>query len=288
MESDYLMDLTQSSVEGECSRGKQLNTPKTRQLQSQLNFQPNKTEQQTTDNWTEMLSLLDYVCSQIADRYELFSKGQPRRAMILEVLAKNDCLGCISKELHPKSFQRIDSIYSELHRLATSLLIEALHSQLVKNGHKVTIAAEASIRYGTADILIIPSNHGISIQSSKLEIVVEIKTGFSLSIPQLLRYLIDNNRRLLILWRIRNQQILFLDAKEIEQLLMQFVKMIIDRGERLLEAPELGCNHFTESKSWSPNSQQLQETFADFSKGIMKTLPTVIEKVVTKLEQEVN
>ena len=227
---DCLMDFTQSSIKGECSRGHQLNTPKTRQMQSQLNFQPNKTEQQTTGNWTEMLSLLDYVCSQIADRYELFSKGQPRRPMILEVLAKNDCLSCISKELQPKSFQRIDSIYSELHRLAASLFIEALHSRLVKNGHKVTIAAEASIRYGTADILIIPTNHGINIQSNKVEIVVEIKSGFSLSVTQILRYLIDNNRRALILWRIRNQQVLLFEATEIEELLMQFVKMIIARA----------------------------------------------------------
>ena len=237
-------------------------------------------DQQSALNWTETLSILDYVCIQIADRYDLLSKGQPRKAMILEILAKNACLGCINKELQARSFQRIDSIYNELHQLAANLLVEALHSQFVKNGHKVIIAAEASIRYGTADILIIPSNHGLSIHSSNVEIVVEIKTGFSLSIPQLLRYLIDNDRRSLILWRIRNQQLLFLDAKEIEQLLMQFVKMIIARGERLLEAREPDCSHSTETKSWSPNSQQLQETFTDFAKGLVSTLPTVIETIV--------
>jgi len=245
-------------------------------------------DQQSALNWTETLSILDYVCIQIADRYNLLSKGQPRKAMILEILAKNACLGCINKEFQVKSFQRIDNIYSELHQLAANLLIEALHSQFVKNGHKVTIAAEASIRYGTADILIIPSYHAISIHSSKVEIIIEIKTGFSLSISQLLRYLIDNNHRSLILWRIRNQQFLFLDAHEIEQLLMHFVKMIIARGERLLEIPKQDCNHNTETKSWSPNSQQLQETFSDFSKGIIKTLPSVVEAVVAKFEQEVN
>ncbi|MGA3112050.1 MAG: hypothetical protein ABSE15_08465 [Candidatus Bathyarchaeia archaeon] len=281
------MDFTQGGIKGECSR-EQLTTPETLQMQRQLNFQPNKTEQQTTNDWTEILSLLDYICSQIGDRYDLFSKGQLRRAMILEVLAKNACLGCLDKQLQTKSFQRIDSIYSELHQLAANLLVEALHSQFIKNGHKVTIATEASIRYGTADILIIPSNHGISIHSSKLEIVVEIKTGFSLSIPQLFRYLIDNNHRTIVLWRIRNQQLLFLDAKEIEALLMQFVKMIIARGERLLKASEIDCSHSTETKSWSPNSQQLQETFSDFSRGVMETLPSVVDVVVAKFEQEVN
>jgi len=281
------MDFTQSRIKGECSR-EQLNISKTGQMQSQLNFQPNKTKQQTTDDWTEILSLLDYICSQIGSRYELFSKGQLRRAMILEVLAKNACLGCLDKQLQTKSFQRIDSIYSELHQLAANLLVEALHSQFIKNGHKVIIATEASIRYGTADILIIPSNHYISIHSNKVELIIEIKTGFSLSIPQLLRYLIDNNQRSLILWRIRNQQLLFLDAKEIEDLLLQFVKMIIARGERLLKAPEIDCSHSAETKSWSPNSQQLQETFLDFSRGIMETLPSVVEAVVAKFEQEVN
>jgi hypothetical protein len=245
-------------------------------------------ELKTTNAWNETLSLLDYVCIQIADRYDLFSKGQPRKAMILEILAKNACLGCLNKELKTKSFQRIDSIYSELHQLAANLLVEALHSQFVKNGHKVTIATEASIKYGTADILIIPSLHGISIHSNKLEIIIEIKTGFSLSISQLLRYLIDNNRRSLILWRIRNQQLLFLNAKEIEELLMQFVKMIIARGERLLKASEIDCSHSTETKNWSPNSQQLQETFSDFSRGIVETLPFVVKFIVAKFEQEVN
>lgn len=81
---------------------------------------------------------------------------------------------------------------------------------------------------------------------------------------------------------------LVLDAKENEELLTQFVKMIIARGERLLETIEPYCNHSTDAKSWSPNSKQLQETFSDFSNGIIKTLPSVVEAVVTKFEQEMN
>jgi hypothetical protein len=262
----------------------------TRNMSSQhaLQSTDGKSEKKVDYDWTEMLSLLDYVCSQIADRYELFSKGQPRKATIIEVLARNACIACIDKALRAKSFQRIDNMYSELHQLACSLLIEELYTQLVKIGHTVAITTDENLKYGKIDVFIVPSNYGLSLHSSHMEIAVEVKTGFSLSVPQLLRYLLDNNRRSLILWRIRNQQLLFLEATEIESLLIQFAKMIIARGERLLEDPEPDCSHMTEPKSWSPNSQQLQETFSDFSKGIIKTLPSVVEAVVTKFEREAN
>jgi len=163
-----------------------------------------------------------------------------------------------------------------------------LYAQLVKVGHTVVITDEENLKYGKVDVFIVSSSHGLSLRSSCIEIVVEVKTGFSLSVPQLLRYLIDNDHRSLIIWRIRNQQMLVLDAKENEELLTQFVKMIIARGERLLETIEPYCNHSTDAKSWSPNSKQLQETFSDFSNGIIKTLPSVVEAVVTKFEQEMN
>ena len=254
-----------------------------------LNFHSiNKSKLKANWDCIETTSTLDYVCSQIADRYELFSKGQPRKAMIIEVLAKNVCIACVDKELRAKSFQRIDNMYTELHQLACSMLVEELYDQLVKNGRTVTITTEENIKYGKIDVFIIPSNFGLSLHSNQVEIAVEVKTGFSLSLPQLLRYMIDNDRRSLMLWRIRNQQVLLFEGTETRQLLAQFVKMIISRANRLLLTPEPQCKHIPQGKSWSPNQEQLQETFSDFSKGIIKTLPTVIEKVVTKLEREMN
>jgi hypothetical protein len=176
-------------------------------------------------------------------------------------------------------------MYTELHQLACSLLIEELYSQLVKNGHTVTIAAEESLKYGKVDVFIVPSSYGLSLHSNQVEIAVEVKTGFSLSLPQLFRYMMDGDRSL-ILWRIRNEQILLFEGTEIKQLLEQFTKMVISRADRLLLSPKPQCKHTTERKSWSPNQQQLQETFSDFSKGIIKTLPSIVEAVVTKFERE--
>jgi len=248
----------------------------------------NKPLREANCDWKETTSLLDYVCCQIAERYNLFSKGEPRRAAIIEVLARNTCLGCIAKELQTKSFQRIDNMYSEIHQLAAGLLIEALYDQLVTNGHKVTISAEASIKYGTADVIIIPSRYGISLQSNRVEIVVEIKTGFSLSVPQLLRYLIDNDKRSLILWRIRNEQVLLLEGPEIRLLVLQFVRMIVSRADKLLQGFDVDCGHSTDSKSWRPNSQQLQEAFSDFAKGVVSTLTSVVETITQMIGEQQN
>jgi hypothetical protein len=244
--------------------------------------------QRTTCDWTESTALLDYVCSQIADRYGLFSKGPLRKAAIIEVLARNTCIACVDRELRTKNFQRIDNMYTELHQLARSLLIEELYNQLVKKGHTVTITSEENLKYGKVDVFIVPSNYGLSLHSNQKEIAVEVKTGFSLSLPQIFRYMIDDTHRSLILWRIRNEQVLLFEGPEIQQLLMQFMRMIISRADRLLLTPEPQCKHTLERKSWSPNQQQLQETFLDFSKGIIRTLPSIIEAVVTTLEQEVN
>ena len=208
--------------------------------------------------------------------------------MIIEVLARNTCIACVDKELRTKSFQRIDNMYTELHQLACSMLVEELYDQLVKNGHTVTITTEENIKYGKIDVFIIPSNFGLCLHSNRVEIAVEIKTGFSLSLPQLLRYGIDNDHRSLLLWRIRNKQVLLFEGNEFRQLIGQFVKMTISRADRLLEAPELNCKHSTQQKSWSPNSQQLQETFSDFSNGVIKSLPSVVEAVVSRFELEMN
>lgn len=243
--------------------------------------------QQTICDWTETIALLDYACSQIADRYGLYSRGQPRKATVIEVLARNPCIACVDKALSDRSFQRIDNMYSELHQLACSILVEELYDQLVKSGHTVSVTTEESVKYGKIDVFIIPSNIGLNLYSNKVEIAVEVKTGFSLSLPQLLRYMIDNDHRSLILWRIRNQQVLIFDGAEIKSLLMQFIKMIISRADRLLSTSEPTCKHNSEHKDWVPSQQQLKETFSDFSAGIVKTLPNVIEMIVNTLEREV-
>ena len=279
------MDLAKSIQEGE--RGKaQTSSPRIRHAPSHHTFQPIKTEQQTTCDWTEMIAILDYVCCKVAERYNLYSGNQPRKATIIEMLARNNCIGCIDKKLRTKTFERIDNMYTELHQFACSMLVEELFSQLVKNGHRVTITTEENRKYGKADVLIVPNHYGLNLHSKNMEIVVEVKTGFSLSIPQILRYLVDNYQRSLVLWRIRNEQVLIFEGTEIKQLLVHFIRMVVSRADRLLLASELQCKHTPERKMWSPNQQQLQEAFSDFSDGIVKTLPSVVDTVAFLLDEK--
>jgi hypothetical protein len=181
--------------------------------------------------------------------------------------------------------QRIDNMYTELHQLACSMLIEELYSQLMENGHTVIITTEENIEYGKVDVFIVPLNYGLSLYSKQMEIAVEVKTGFGLSLPQLFRYMIDGDRRSLILWRIRNGQVLLFEMTEVKQLLVQFVKMIIARANRLLLTNDPRCKHTTERRSWSPNQRHLQEAFSDFSKGIIETLPEIVGTILRKLNE---
>jgi hypothetical protein len=233
-----------------------------------------------------MIAVLDHVCCRIAEKYDLYSGSKPRKSMVIELLAQNPCIGCIDKELRNRSTQRIDDVYSELHRLSCGLLVEELYCRLVKTGRKVNITTEENLKFGKADIFIVPCYYGLSLRTNQTEIVVEVKSGLGLKISQLFRYLIDNNPRALVLWRIRNEQTLVLEKSKIKPLLTQFIKMVVSRAERLLSASEVQCKHTYSHKAWSPNSQQIQQTFLDFANAVVKTLPHVVETIMILLDEE--
>jgi hypothetical protein len=244
--------------------------------------------QQIIADKTEAISFLDNACSKIAERYNLYSSDQPRKAMIIEILARNNCVGCVDKKLREKTHQRIDKMYTELHQFACNILIEELYSKLLENNYRAIITSEENIKYGKVDVFIVPLNYGLRLYSKKMEIAVEVKTGFGLSLPQLFRYMIDGDQRSLILWRIRNSQVLLFEMTQIKPLLTKFVKMILSRANRVLSTNETECKHTTTCRSWSPTQHHLQEAFSDFSKGIIKTLPEVVEIILTKLNERGN
>lgn len=230
----------------------------------------------------KLIPQLDSLIFQIAKNFCLFSKGDPRRAFIIEALSKNTCITCLKKQLDNHIFQSIDGIYDELHHFALSVLLEALYKEFDIRSCRIRIIAEESIKYGTADILLEPYNK----ISNDSEILIEIKTGFSISISQLLRYLIDNENRSIFIWRIRNQQILFVQSSEVQSLIIHFTKMLIFRANRFLQTKEFSCNHLINSKVFTPTSVQIQESISDFSTGLTKTLPFLVKNIASKFEGE--
>jgi len=250
--------------------------------------QKERTEQESSLCWPEMMATLDYVCCKVAEQYNLYSQGQARKPAIIETISKYTCVACIDKALRTKDYQRVDNMYSELHRFACSILVEELYDKFSKNGYSVGITTEEEIKYGKIDVFIIPSIYGLSLHSKRVEIGVEVKSGASLSLSQLFRYMIDNEHRWLVLWRIRNQQVLLFNGAESRDLIALFAKTVISRANRLLLNQELSCKHGSQHSNWVPSQDQLKETFNDFSKGLIKTLPSVVNTIFRRFEIEVN
>lgn len=241
---------------------------------------PEDSLREVNADYEKTKKLFDNACLEIARRYNSYYKdGKPRKAMIIEIVAKTTCVACIDRELKMDIVNRVDTLYKECHQQACNILVEELYDRFNSLGLTVEISTEKLIEYCKADVLILPNGHGISLVRDKKEVAVEVKTGYSLSLIQLYRYIIDDPNRDLVLWRIRNKQILIFDGASLKPLLIQFMKMFILRANRFLAGIDIPCKHNLEHANWSPNQQQLQEAFMDFAHSVVETLPCVVEVV---------
>jgi len=239
-------------------------------------------------SYEELKESLDHVCIEIASKFGLQnSNNRPRKAAIIDCIASSTCVGCIAKQLFDKSsHQRIDGIYLECHRLAVGTLIEELHDQFSSMGYSVLIRSEVETQYGKVDVLIKPTNYGVRLRYGLNELIVEVKTGLSVSFPQIFRYLLDKEDQTLILWRIRNRQVLVFDGDHLKPILVRFMRNCILRGKRLLKTEEADCNHPTKSNCWLPDQQAVQDMLEDFAKALVETLPHVVGKIFEMLKIE--
>jgi hypothetical protein len=238
-----------------------------------------------TKSFQELKDELERLCSDVASRFSLYyPNNTPRRATIIETLAGSSCTSCIFKRLSNTAAQgRIDGIYLECHRLAVSTLAEELQNQFSDQGYVVSIANEYEKEFGKVDVFIRITNYGIHLQSKTNELMVEVKTGFSISLPQIFRYLLDTENETIIVWRIRNRQVLLFDGTKFKLLLMRFMKTCILRANRLLASTEPKCGHYIQNNDWSPTEKGVQEMLEDFAIAIVETLPHVAEKVFETL-----
>jgi hypothetical protein len=222
--------------------------------------------------YEKVRALFDDACLEIARRYNLYYKdGKPRRAKIIEIVARTTC---IDKELKKNMTDRVDDLYKECHQQACNILFEELHDRFRSMGLKVSVSTEKITEYCKADILILPNCHGVSLVSDRKQVAIEIKTGYSLSIVQLYRYLLDEPNRDLILWRIRNRQVLVFEGPSLRPLLIQFMRMFVLRTNRFLASAETSCEHRSDYTYWSPDQQRLQEAFSGFAHSVVDTLPS--------------
>lgn len=242
------------------------------------------------ESYEELRDSLDRVCSEIASKFGLHGpNNHPRNATIIDILANSTCISCLARRLsNTGPRQRIDGIYMECHRLAVGTLVEELQDKFSKMGYSVQILSEAETEYGKVDVLIKPTNYGLRLNYGLNEIIVEVKTGLSLSFSQIFRYLLDKEDQTLILWRIRNRQVLVFDGDRLKPILMRFMKNCILRGERLLKTGRADCEHPTKNNGWLPDQQTVQDMLEDFTGALLETLPCITKTIFGALKVKEN
>ena len=237
-------------------------------------------------NHEQTKMMLDYICSNIASRFKLYDlNGMPRRATIIEVLARYPCLTRVVERLSEKTVKNegVDSFYKECHRLAVNILVEELFYLLTRMGYKIAISTEIDLDYGKADILITLTNYGLSLKNATKRLIIEVKTGNSISFSQIFRYLLDSKCNTIIVWRVRKRQVLVFNAQKLKPLLVEFARMIYLRAERLLSSEQMpSCQHMR-NLSYQPSQQEIQQAFEDFSEALVETLPVVLEIILKQL-----
>ena len=234
--------------------------------------------------------LLDYICSNIASRFDLYdSSGQPRKATIIEIIAASPCLACIAEKLSQKTVSsEVDSLYKECHKLAVNILAEELFYLLTKLGYKIAISTETDLKYGKADILVTLTNYGLTLKNATKELIIEVKTGISLSLSQIFRYFMDSRSDTVIVWRVRKRQVLTFNARELRPILQEFIRVLCLRGLRLLSTRHFQpCSHTRNMSRQKKNKQlkqkALEEMFRDLSDAIIETLPMILDTILKQL-----
>ena len=232
---------------------------------------------------------LDRICSKIAKRFNFcLPNGEPRTAAIIDILASSPCIERVVEKLRQQHRPDIDAVYLENHRLAVGILVEQLQSFLAERGYKVSVLTETKLEHGTADVLIVPTSYGVNLQHNEKKIIIEVKTGKSLSYSQLFRYLLDVSNATLVLWRIKKHQVAVLHRKSLQPMLQAFMEMCILRGKRVLATKTVKCQNSTTPKNFTLSSKEFEDTFNDFTEALMKTLPIVLKTVLREIESNNN
>jgi hypothetical protein len=242
-----------------------------------------------TEDLQTMKDILDQICLQIARTFNLYaSNGKLCKALIIDTIAESPCLACIVQKLSAGSRDTlIDDFYRECHKLAVNCLIEELHYAFAKIGYNVVISSETELDYGRADVIISVTKQGINLKCKSRDLLIEVKTGNSLSFSQLFRYLLDGRSDSVIVWRVRKSQVLVFNVQKFKPLLAGFIRMICLRAKRLLSSQQIQpCQHAKQSNH-QPSQEELEKAFKEFSEALVETLPAVLQTVLKQLEDKI-
>jgi len=226
---------------------------------------------------------LDDICNQLADKFGLYDgAGKPRKAFIMDGLFRFSCPSCLYKFFTQMRMgsPSVDALYMEMHRFAVNILTGVLAHAL--NGGEHDVYCEDSHAFGRFDVAIKPAGFGAMVEANGACIVVEVKTGRSLSFAQLFRYLLQHRDATLVVWRVPMRQVFALKGERLRVLLCLYVSTALARALKLLNGEPATCNHKLSDCEASAASEP-QKLLDEFCKGLVESLPRVVSVVSESL-----
>ena len=229
----------------------------------------------------ELDELLDRLLERIRQCYP---EAKLSKSTFLAMLAETRCPGCLLKKVvqkHKGSRDGVDPWHREKHNMAVDIGSEALYEYLENMGYDTKIATEAEGTHGRVDILIRITRYGMNVIDGGRTVIVEVKTGSSISFYQLLRYLLDHPDAILVIWRPLHEHIDSYKPEEIGPMLIEFLKMCIRRARRFLKS-RMECNHKLPAKKFSKGVPK--KDLKAFSEALSRTLPEFVNEVARVLD----
>lgn len=182
-------------------------------MQSSENVQEKKISEETFQEQSEKLLLH-------LGKLRLMFNPKISNGRMLAIIQENPCyLKCADEIRHPTIDNKIDPFYIERHRYVKTKLIDNIVDKL---GHLVEVSSEHGITTGKLDISILPQNK-ILLVYNKRKIAIEIKTGRSIDLFQVERYMIDSD--LLIMIRVPTEEVVPIRSSEIRAELTKSVSL---------------------------------------------------------------
>jgi hypothetical protein len=147
--------------------------------------------QGSNDGVQEVLRLRDELLSLAAQISAKYANQRFSEKKVVSLLMEYTCERRILEELKlgVRCGDEIDKAWRNLHSYAVALLTERLKNRLSEAGFHVGIVNEAESPTGFYDILLRINSTGLEIINGDKSICLEAKTGFSISLSQLEKYL---------------------------------------------------------------------------------------------------
>jgi len=226
---------------------------------------------------------LDDVCCRLADKFGLYDRaGRSRKAFIIDSLFRFSCPGCLWKVFTRMraGIPSVDALFIEMHRFAVNILTGVLAQAL--DGGMINVCCEDVHEFGRVDVVVKQSQFGATVEANGACVVVEVKTGRSLSFAQLFRYLLQHRDATLVVWRVPMRQVFALKGESLRALLCLYVSTALARALKLLNGEPATCNHKLSDCEASAASEP-QKLLDEFFKGLVESLPRVVSVVSESL-----